>query len=143
MPNCEIYFPIFYETIHTSLKIFSQNGLRKCRQRLPKKKKKQNVRIFDQNLYLSCLRAFNLNDRTYKPYTKSNNEIKYIHKDSNHPPSSIYQIPLYTKSRMSTLSYNGKILQKVLTLTKRYCKTLAINTSSPLNVLTTITTVPT
>ena len=30
-PNCEIYFPIFSETIHTILKIFSQHGLRKCR----------------------------------------------------------------------------------------------------------------
>ena len=24
-------------------------------------------------------------DRTYKAYTKPNNEIKYIHKNSNHP----------------------------------------------------------
>ena len=31
MPNCEIYFPIFSETIHTNLKIFSQHDLRKCR----------------------------------------------------------------------------------------------------------------
>ena len=29
--NCEIYFPIFSETIHTILKIFSQHGLGKCR----------------------------------------------------------------------------------------------------------------
>ena len=31
MPNCDIYFPIFSENIHTNLKIFSQYGLRKCR----------------------------------------------------------------------------------------------------------------
>ena len=31
--------------------------------------------------------TFNLNDGTYKPNTKPNNEIKYIQKDSNHPPS--------------------------------------------------------
>ena len=31
MSNCETYFPIFSETIHTDLKIFSQCGLRKCR----------------------------------------------------------------------------------------------------------------
>ena len=36
MPNCEIYFPIFFETIHTNLKIFSQQGLGKCRQWLKK-----------------------------------------------------------------------------------------------------------
>ena len=34
MPNCEIYFSIFSETIHTILKIFSQHSLRKCRLRL-------------------------------------------------------------------------------------------------------------
>ena len=38
--------------------------------------------------------TFNLNDGTYKPYTKPNNEIKYTHKDSNYPPSFIWQIPL-------------------------------------------------
>ena len=37
--------------------------------------------------------TFNLNDGTYKPYKKPNNEIRYIHKDSNHPPSVIPQIP--------------------------------------------------
>ena len=26
MPNCEIYFPIFSETIRSNLKIFSQDG---------------------------------------------------------------------------------------------------------------------
>ena len=31
MPNCEIYFSIFSETIHIKLKIFSQHNFRKCR----------------------------------------------------------------------------------------------------------------
>ena len=30
MPNCEIFFQVFSETIHTNLKIFSQYGLRMC-----------------------------------------------------------------------------------------------------------------
>ena len=38
--------------------------------------------------------TFNLNDGTYKLYTKPNNETKYIHKNLNHPPSVIRQIPL-------------------------------------------------
>ena len=50
--------------------------------------------------------TFDLNDGTYKPYTKPNNEIKYIHKNSNHPPSVIQQIPLPIESRSSTLSLN-------------------------------------
>ena len=31
MANCEIYFPIFSETMNTILKIFSQHGLRKVK----------------------------------------------------------------------------------------------------------------
>ena len=38
--------------------------------------------------------TFNLNDGTFKVYTEPNNEIKYLHKNSNHPPSVIRQIPL-------------------------------------------------
>ena len=30
-----------------------------------------------------------LNDRIYEPFTKPKNKIKYIDKDSNHPPSVI------------------------------------------------------
>ena len=56
--------------------------------------------------------TFNLNDGTYKPNTKPNNEIKYIHKNSNHPPSVIRQIPLSIESRLSTLSFNEKIFQE-------------------------------
>ena len=33
--------------------------------------------------------TLNLNDGTYKPCTKPNNEIKYIYKNSNHPPCVI------------------------------------------------------
>ena len=59
--------------------------------------------------------TFNLNDGTYKPYTKLNNEIKYIHKNSNHPPSVIRQIPLSIESRLSTISFNEKIFQEAVT----------------------------
>ena len=87
--------------------------------------------------------TFNLNDGTYKPYTKPNNEIKYIHKNSNHPPSVIPQIPLSIESRLSTLSFNEKIFQEAVPLTKKHYKILAIDTHSPINVLKTITTAPT
>ena len=58
--------------------------------------------------------TFNLNDGTYKPYTKPNNEIKYIHKDSNHLPSIIQQIPQSIESKLSTLSINEKIFQETV-----------------------------
>ena len=58
--------------------------------------------------------SFNSNNGTYKPYTKPNNEIKYIHKNSNNPSSVIQQIPLSLESRLSTLSFNEKIFQEAV-----------------------------
>ena len=58
--------------------------------------------------------TFNLSDGTYKPYTKPNNEIKYIHKNSKHPSSVIRQIPLCIESRLSTLSLNEKMFQETV-----------------------------
>ena len=58
--------------------------------------------------------TINLNEGTCKPYTKPNNEIKYIRKDSNHPPSVIQQIPLSAESSLSTQSFNEKIFQEAV-----------------------------
>ena len=58
--------------------------------------------------------TFNLNDETYKPYTKPNNKIKYIHKNSNHPPRVIRQIQLSIESRLSTRSFNEEIFQEAV-----------------------------
>ena len=63
--------------------------------------------------------TFNLNDGTYKSHTKPNNEIKYIHKNSNYPPSIIWQIPLSTESRLSTLSFNEKIFHEAVPLQQK------------------------
>ena len=60
-------------------KIFRENDLNiviKC-----------NLKIVD---YLDV--TLNLLNNTYKPFSKPNNEINYIHKESNHPPSIIKQI---------------------------------------------------
>ena len=70
-------------------------------------------------------------------------KIKYINKNSKHPPSVIQQIPLSIESRLSTLSFNEKIFQEAVPLTKKHYKILAIDTHSPINVLKTITTAPT
>ena len=87
--------------------------------------------------------TFNLNDKTYKPYTKPNNEIKYVHKNSNHPPSVIQRIPLSLESRLSNLSFNKKYFKKQYHLTKKHCRILAIDAHSNINVPKTITTAPT
>ena len=53
--------------------------------------------------------TFNLTDSSYRPFNKSNNEVNYIHKQSNHPPSIIKQLPLSVERWFSMLSSNEKI----------------------------------
>ena len=80
-------------------KIFQENDLNiviKC-----------NLKIVD---YLDV--TLNLPNNTYKPFSKPNNEINYIHKESNHPPSIIKQIPFSIESRLSSLSSNEKIFNE-------------------------------
>ena len=50
--------------------------------------------------------TFNFNF-TYQPFCKSNNKITYIHKESNHQPSILRQIP-----RLSERSSNEKIFKE-------------------------------
>ena len=77
--------------------------------------------------------TFKLNDETYKPYKKLNSKIKYTPKNSNHPPSVIWEIPVSMESGFSTLSFKEKIFQKAMEK----------DTDSPINVLKMITTAPT
>ena len=56
--------------------------------------------------------TFNLSNATYPPFCKPNNEIAYIHKESNHPPSILRQIPLSIESRLSKHSSNEKIFKE-------------------------------
>ena len=53
--------------------------------------------------------TFNLTDSSYRPFNKTNNEIDYIHKQSNHLPSIIKQLPLSAERRISKLSLNETI----------------------------------
>ena len=54
--------------------------------------------------------TFNLTDSSYRPFNKTNNEINYIHKQSNHPPSIIKHLPLSVERSLSKLSSNEKII---------------------------------
>ena len=81
--------------------------------------KKDFQRIFKKaglDLVISCNMkivnyldvTFNLNDGSYKPYHKENNDILYINAKSNHPPSIIKQLPLSIENRLSKLSSSEK-----------------------------------
>ena len=63
--------------------------------------------------------TFNLNDGIYKPYKKPNDETKYIHVDSDHPPSIIKQIPKSIATRLSSLYHQRKYFLKLHKLTNK------------------------
>ena len=64
---------------------------------------KCNLKIVD---YLDV--TFSLLNNTYKPFSKPNNEINYVHKESNHPTSIIKQVLFSIESRLSSLSSSQK-----------------------------------
>ena len=82
--------------------------------------KKEFVRIFKENhLDITILCGLkivdyleitmNLNDGSYRPYHKPNDEIRYIHSESNHPPAIIKQLPLSIESRLRKISSSKEI----------------------------------
>ena len=63
--------------------------------------------------------TLNLTDFNYKSYNKPNDEIYYIHKKSNHPPSITKQLPvkqLFTETRLSKTSSNEKVFNKSVSI---------------------------
>ena len=77
--------------------------------------KKDICRIFNNNGLCITIEAnkkiinflditYNLNQCAYQPYTKPNTTIKYVHHDSNHPPSIIKNIPAGINRRLSSLT---------------------------------------
>ena len=61
-----------------------------------------NLKIVDY-----CV-TFNLTDSSYRPFNNTNNGITYIHKQLNHPPCIIKQLPLSVERRLRKLSSNEK-----------------------------------
>ena len=53
-----------------------------------------------------------LNDSTYKPYRKPNDNPCYIHKDSNHAPNTIKQLPKMVNSTLNRISSNARIFRE-------------------------------
>ena len=65
---------------------------------------KCNMKVVD---YLDI--TLNLNDGSFKPYRKPDDETRYIHTESDHPPSIIKQIPAAVEKRISELSSSEEI----------------------------------
>ena len=56
--------------------------------------------------------TLDLRTEIYKPYKKLNSNLTYIHKQSNHPPSIIKNLPKSINTRLSTNSKNAQIFNK-------------------------------
>ena len=54
---------------------------------------------------------FNLLNGTFKPYRKPNNDPIYVHKDSNHPPQVLKELPKTIGKRISTISSSREIFE--------------------------------
>ena len=80
-------------------KIFKENGLTleiQC-----------NKKIVD---YLDV--TLNLNDGSFKPYRKPDDETNYVHAESDHPPCIIKQLPISVEKRLSSLSSSKEIFDE-------------------------------
>ena len=66
-----------------------------------------NLKVVD---YLDL--TFSLNDGSYRPYKKPNDETSYIHVDSDHPPNIIKQVPIAIERRLSELSSSEQIFNE-------------------------------
>ncbi len=65
---------------------------------------KKSVNFLDINM--------DLRTGTYKPYTKPNNSLRYVHCESNHPPSVLRNIPESINTRLSNISSNEDIFNE-------------------------------
>ena len=54
---------------------------------------------------------FNLLNGTFKSYRKPNNDPIYVHKDSNHPPQVLKELPKTVGKRISTISSSKEIFE--------------------------------
>ena len=72
-------------------RIFNNNGLR-----ITIEANKQIINFLDV--------TFNLKRSTYQPFTKPNTSLQYVHRESNHPPITIKNIPAGINKRLSSLS---------------------------------------
>ena len=81
-------------------KIFKENGLNITTEETNGTK----VDFLDVN--------FNLEDGIFRPFMKKNNKHLYVHKQSNHPPFIIQNIPKSVNTRLSSISSNEKVFKE-------------------------------
>ena len=56
--------------------------------------------------------TLDLTSGEYRPYNKPNNTPLYVHKESNHPPTVLNQIPKIVERRLSDLSSSREVFER-------------------------------
>ena len=64
--------------------------------------------------------TLNLNDGSYRPYKKSNEETNYIHVNSDHLPSILKQLPNSIEKWLSSLSSSKEIFEETASYYEQY-----------------------
>ena len=60
--------------------------------------------------------TFDLENDTFKPFTKPNNTPQYVNKLSNHPPSVLRNLPASVNQRLSSISSDEKMFKSAVPL---------------------------
>ena len=77
--------------------------------------------------------TLDLRTAIYKPYKKQNSNLTFIHKQSNHPPSIIKNLPKSINKRLSTYSKNAQIFNETCPPYTEALKNNGYNTNLPLD----------
>ena len=107
--------------------LYRDDGLAICRKtpRQTELIKKEMQAIFNRNNLKITIDAnkksvdflditLNLTTETYKPFMKQNNTPLYVHRDSNHPPSILRNLPESINKRISNISSNEDIFNEAI-----------------------------
>ena len=110
------------DQIKNTVGLYRDDGLAVCKAtpRTIENIKKQICKTFkDHNLKLTIEAnkkvidfldvTLNLNNNSYQPYKKPGNTILYVHRQSNHPPTIIKNLPENINRRLNTLSSNRHV----------------------------------
>ena len=128
--TCELvglYMLSQLEQLGINIGLYKDDGLALCDKtpRQAENIKKEICKIFKESNLKITIKAdlkivdfldFTMDLKTgeHKPYTKPNNTSLYVHKQSNHPPNTIKNIPKSINRRLSVISSNENIFIKAI-----------------------------
>jgi len=107
--------------------LYRDDGLAVCKAmpREIEKIKQQVTNVFKSNGLKITIEAnkktvnfldvtFDLTSGTYKPFTKPNNKLLYVHRQSNHPPQLLKNIPENINKRLTSISSSQKVFDEAI-----------------------------